>query len=107
MATKQHIWLKKALAELLPDEIPEILVTDNTGPIDISKNPRINNRSKHIDIQFHYMHENVLNRTITFSYCSSAENLADICTNGINNGVLDHLIPQDNRSQVRRGVGIW
>ena len=94
MATKQHIWLKQALAELLPDEIPEILVTDKTGSIDISKNPRINDRSKHIDIQFHYVRENVLNRTITLSYCSSVENLADICTKSITKGVLDHLTPK-------------
>ena len=94
MATKQRIWLKQALAELLPDDIPEILVTDNTGSIDISKNRRINDRSKHIDIQYYYMRENILNGTITLSHCSSVENLADICTKGITKGVLDHLTPK-------------
>jgi len=69
-------------------------MTDNTGAIDISNNPRVNDRSKHIDIQYHYVRENVLDGTVTLLHCNSADNLADICTKGITTGVLKNLLPK-------------
>jgi len=77
---KQQIWLLNALAELrLDSEIPAALHTDNIGAIDLTSNPRISDKSKHIDIAYHHVRDLVENGTINVLHVPSEENLADIC----------------------------
>jgi len=78
---KQQIWLLNALAELrLDSEIPAALHTDNIGAIDLTSNPRISDKSKHIDIAYHHVRDLVENGMINVLHVPSEENLADICT---------------------------
>jgi hypothetical protein len=73
------IWLKRALDELrLP--LPCGLRCDNTASIDIAENPKVNDRTKHIDVKYHYTREQLLNNEFDLMYVSTTENLADICT---------------------------
>jgi hypothetical protein len=53
---------------------------DNKAPIDIAYNHKIVERSKHIDIAYHLVRENVESGRISLLQVESAENLADICT---------------------------
>jgi hypothetical protein len=56
---------------------------DNKAAIDIAYNHKIDDRSKHIDIAYHLVCENVESRRISLLQVESAENLADICTKGL------------------------
>jgi hypothetical protein len=82
LATKQWIWLTNVLEEL------NLLVTnagmfcDNKAAIDIAYNHKIGDRSKHIDITYHFVHENGESGRISLLQVESAENLANICTKG-------------------------
>jgi hypothetical protein len=83
LATKQWIWLTNALEELNVPVTNAAMFCDNKAAIDIAYNHKIGDRSKHIDIAYHLVHENVESGRISLLQVESAENLADICTKGL------------------------
>jgi hypothetical protein len=91
MACKHHIWITRGLKELLGKDIPSILLTDNNGAIDISKNSKINDSSKHIEIAYHFTREKVQEGTVKLLHCPGKDNLADICTKGLARPIFDQL----------------
>ena len=71
------------------------LFEDNRSVICMTKNPQYNDRSKHVDIRYHFIRENIK------LFCLTADMLADIFTNhclminflGLKiSWVLNHLI---------------
>ena len=59
---------------------PTLLREDNQGAIFLSNNPAFHKRSKHIDVRFHYIREQVDNKSIKLEYVNTADNTADILT---------------------------
>jgi len=57
-AACERVWLARLLAELIGGEVlaPKLKV-DNKSAIALMKNPIHHNRSKHIDIKFHFIRE--------------------------------------------------
>lgn len=79
-SSKQQIWLQNALKELHVD-IPCSISADNDGSIDLSENPRISDKSKHIDVAYHHIRDLVETGKITVLWIPSATNfLVGICT---------------------------
>ena len=91
LATKHHLWLQQGLKELLKQDIPNAIISDPNSAIDITNNVKINNRSIHIDIAYHFTREQVEAGNITVLYVQSSENIADICTKGLSREILEHL----------------
>lgn len=56
------------------------LLIDNSACIQISRNPVNHGRTKHIDIRYHYLRENVQFNKLTTEYVTSQDNVADILT---------------------------
>jgi hypothetical protein len=83
LATKQWIWLANALEELNVPVTNAPMFCDNKAAIDIAYNHKIGDRSKHFDITYHLVRENVESGRISLLQIESAENLADICTKGL------------------------
>ncbi len=61
---------------------PELLV-DNQSAIALSKNPVFHERSKHIDVRYHYIRECVDEDKIIIDYTTTEEQLADILTKAL------------------------
>ena len=59
---------------------PVTIHVDNQGAIALGKNPVHHERSKHIDIRYHFTRECVANRTIKLTYVRSDDNTADLFT---------------------------
>ena len=59
---------------------PIQLYGDNQGSIAIVKNPVKHNRTKHIDIKYHFIRECYSNGTIDVSHVNGENNVADIMT---------------------------
>ena len=76
----QLLWLKTQLADYkLKDEyIP--LMCDNMSAINISKNPVLHSRTKHIEVKFHSIREHVQKGDISIQFVKLEEQLADIFT---------------------------
>ena len=56
---------------------------DNTSAINISKNPVQHSRTKHIDIQHHFIRELVENKTVVIEHVIIEKQLADIFTKAL------------------------
>ena len=60
------------------DPIP--IWNDNQGALAIVKHPSNHHKTKHIDIRYHYVRENVKEGHISVNYVTSENNIADIFT---------------------------
>ncbi|GJV85503.1 hypothetical protein Tco_1525401 [Tanacetum coccineum] len=77
---QQALWMKQALADydIKLDYIP--VLCDNKGAIDLSRNPVLHSRTKHIEIRLHFLRDNVQKGNITIDKVNSEDNIADILT---------------------------
>ena len=70
-ATKEAIWWRSYLAGLGYDMTqPTTLLSDSQGSIALAKNPDHHARTKHIDVQYHFIRQHLATTTILL--CSSA-----------------------------------
>ena len=53
---------------------------DNQGAIGLAKNPISHNKTKHVDIKYHFVRECVLNKHFELVYVPTAFNVADLMT---------------------------
>ncbi|GJY93163.1 hypothetical protein Tco_0508945 [Tanacetum coccineum] len=79
-ACQQALWMKQALADydIKLNDIP--VLCDNKGAIDLSKNPVLHSRTKHIEIRHHFLRDNVKKQNISVEKVSSEDNIVDIIT---------------------------
>jgi len=80
-ALKENIWLQRLLKELgRQAENARTIYEDNQGAIALANNPEYHARTKHIDIQYHFVRECVENGDIKLEYCPTADMVADALT---------------------------
>lgn len=79
-ASKEVVWLKRLLNELTSVKETPILWIDNASAIKWSKNPEFHNRTKHIEVKYYFVREQVLKRMLCVKHIPSAEQQADILT---------------------------
>lgn len=74
-------WLKSVLRDLnLPLPVCPTLWCDNIGATYLSSNPVFHARTKHIEIDFHYVRDQVLQKKIQVAFVSTKDQLADALT---------------------------
>ena len=55
-AAQEAVWLRRLLNDIgLTQETPSLIYEDNRGAIQLSKNAKFHNRTKHIDISVHFV----------------------------------------------------
>ena len=82
-ATREAIWLQHLLLEITESNHPtylQLLFVDNQGAIKPGENPRFHERTKHIDIKYHFDQQAYENGPITVQYISTSNMTADIMT---------------------------
>ena len=82
---KECIYLSnvfKGLMNIFKTQVhePVIIHVDNQGAIALGKNPVHHERSKHIDIKYHFTRECVTNKKVELTYVPSGDNTADLFT---------------------------
>ncbi len=84
-ATKEAIWMTKLMKELgyMKEKKVMVIRCDNQGAISLTKNLMQHVRTKHIDVQHHFVRERVENDEVTFEYCSTKEMVADVLTKAL------------------------
>src|SRR3954464_14935130 len=83
-AAKQTVWYQRLLDQIGQSQnTPTTLYCDNQVAIALSHNLPFHAQSKHIDIQYHYIHEKVHNGTIELIYCPTSEMMADALTKAL------------------------
>jgi hypothetical protein len=59
-ASKEAVWLRKLVSGLFGDKLKMTVVHfDNQSCIKLTENPVFHNRSKHIDMKYHYIRDMV------------------------------------------------
>lgn len=83
-ATKEAIGLRNFLEEiLLKQRHPTTIFGDNQAAIAPSKNPEYHSRSKHVDIQYHFLRQHVESETVAPKFVRSEEMAADGLTKAL------------------------
>ena len=83
-AAAELIWVEQLLSELqfsLPQ--PPVLFYDNTSARDMAHNPVMHARTKHIEIDYHFIRDRIVNNALVLQYTPSDEQLADIMTKAL------------------------
>jgi hypothetical protein len=64
---------------------------DNTSTINISKNPVMHSKTKHIPIKYHFLREQVAEKNIRVEYVGTKEQVAYIFTKSLPREALEYL----------------
>jgi hypothetical protein len=80
-AAKEMIWLQYPLKDLgMSKYVLTTLYSDNQGTIMLAKNPTHYAKTKHVDVQLHFICNHFEKGTIKVEYCPIVDMLADIMT---------------------------
>ena len=80
-ATTQALWISKYFSEIrLPLAKAITIHADNKGLIVYCLNDKNYCQTKHINIQYHFVKDQVESRNIVFKYIPTANNLTDLFT---------------------------
>ena len=95
--SSENIWLRHLLREFgVFLKGPTPLYADNTSAIQIAKNTVFHDRTKHIEIDCHFIRRHVVSNTIYLPYISSLDQLTNIFTKGLpwdrHDSILSKLI---------------
>ncbi|XP_071680530.1 secreted RxLR effector protein 161-like [Lolium perenne] len=80
-ATAELIWVQSLLRELrISQRMSHVLWCDNIGATYLSSNPVFHARTKHIEVDYHFVRERVARKLLCIKFISSKDQLADIFT---------------------------
>jgi hypothetical protein len=100
-AAKEAVWLRSLLHELLTPEnespYATIIYADNQGAIALAKDPKYHARTKHIDIQHHWIREKIAGGDIKLEYVHTSRQIAD---------GLTKPLPKDAFYAFRKALGV-
>ena len=78
------IWIQSILQEIcFSSSSPPLLWCDNKSATHLVANPMFHARTKHIELDLHFIRDRVLGKQLIIQYISSFEQFADIFTKHI------------------------
>ena len=87
-ACQEGVWLRRLLSDIqIKQNGPSTVFEDNQGATELSKNPKFHNRTKHIDVSYHYVREQVNLNIISVKYRPTEGMIADVMTKGLSNSL--------------------
>ena len=87
-AIQEGLFIKQLLFDLLQENFKIHLGIDNQGSILLAQNPVNHQRSKHIDIRYHFIRDEILKKNVDLFYVNSSNNPADMFTKPFNSKKL-------------------
>ena len=90
---REGLWLKRILEEIqVPRESPIKLYCDNKAALNIAQNPVQHERIKHVEVDRHFIKENVENENICLIYIPTKMQPADILTKGLSRQTFEDCV---------------
>eukprot|EP00253_Pinus_taeda_P035289 PITA_35289 len=88
----QLLWMMQTLQDFQITCTPPIsILSDNTSAINISKNPVMHSKTKHIPIKYLFLQEQVLEQKVKLEYVPSKEQVDDILTKPLPRETFEYL----------------
>jgi hypothetical protein len=99
-ATTEVIWLQSLLKELgvFQPRAP-VLWCDNIGVVYLTANPVFYGRTKHVEVDFHFVRERVAEKALDVRIISSDDQLADIFTKALGRQAFHRFLHNLNLKQ--------
>jgi hypothetical protein len=99
----EAIWLRKLLTGLFDLEMEATtILCDNQSCIKMTKNHVFHDKSKHIEIQYHYIYDILQRGAIKLQYVSTDEQVADVLTKPLSRVKFEHF--RDKLGIVRKDL---
>ena len=91
-AIQEVLWLRGVLSELgLYTQMGSLVYGDNQSTIAVSKNGIKGERTKHVDVKYHFVTETVERGDVQLKWIPTTEQQADIFTKALGTPVFEHL----------------
>ena len=85
-------WVQSLLTELHCSALAALVIwCDNISAISLTRNPVFHGRTKHIEIDVHYIREKVASRALDVQYVNTVDQAADMFTKGLHPHQLSYL----------------
>ena len=92
-ASKEAVHLKALLVSIgIEDRTAVVIYEDNQAAQKIAENPVLHDRTKHIDIRYHFVRELVQGLQISVVYIETKQMIADLLTKAVSKVVHDTLV---------------
>jgi hypothetical protein len=92
VAVREAVWLCKLLKDLFDHETdPTTIHCDNQSCVKLSENPVFHNRSKHIEIKYHYIRDMMKRKAVHVQYFPTHELIVDIFTKPLANTKFEYF----------------
>jgi len=92
--TQEVLFLRELVKEIGLSQNQTVIHVDNQAAQQMAMNPVHHQRTKHIDVRYHFVRERIQTKEIELQHVSTKENLADIMTKGVTTGILNYLRPK-------------
>ena len=92
-AIKEYLYLISVIKQLnIVNKEKIYLFIDSLSVIELANNLEYHAKTKHIDIQYHFIWEHVINNTIQLSHINTKKQLADILTKVLSRPIFTNLV---------------
>jgi hypothetical protein len=89
---KEAIWLRSLLTEVFdPIKPPTTLFSDNQAAIALARNHQYHLRTKHIDVQYHFIRWVIEQGSLRLIYCPTNDMVADTLTKALPSAKVKHF----------------
>ena len=110
--TREAIWLRQLMEDVYcVQEEATIIMCANQGSMALAKNPTNHNRSKHIDVQHHFIREKFENKVIELEYCPTQYMVEDILTKALardrHEFLSEIMVLKYNATSQSGSIGRW
>jgi len=86
------LWLRGLLSEMnLETESPSLILGDNQSTIALSQHGVKSERTKHVDVKYHFITDEISKGAVEVKWVPSAEQQADIFTKALATPVFELL----------------
>ena len=97
-AVREALWLRRLYHEIMRNKLqPQLIQCDNQGAIALCQNPKFHERTKHIDIKYHFIRDCFDQGLIELIYIPTTTMVADIMTKAL---------PRDTHHRHVRSLGL-
>ena len=91
-ACTKAVWLQKLLSGLFDVAMdPTDIWCDNQSCIKLSENPVFHDKSKHIEVRYHYIQDIVEKGVVKLQYLATDEQVADVLTKPLSKVKLEYF----------------
>ena len=87
------MWIRRLLEELkMTGSSPMKLYCDNKAAISVAHNPVLHDRTKHVEVDKHFIKEKIDNGLVCMTYIPTEEQVIDVFTKGLQKRQFDFLV---------------